>query len=147
MHCKNQNVAHSNNCSSIHKMVCTSPFQKLLIVMIIHWQACICFISRILFFLYRDYIRQFKWTSSPFTKYSLKLWGSYRRIKVPSFMRLSGMSPPAASFQERPLTMFLKNSSVNDLNANFLLMEDFCFNLIILGRDNVNNYVNIIQKC
>ena len=61
-------------------------------------------------------------------------------------MRLSGMSPPAASFQERPLTMFLKDSSVNDLNANFLLMENFCFNLIILGRDNVNNYVNIIQK-
>ena len=42
--------------------------------------------------------------------------------------------------------MFLKNSSVNDLKANFLLMENFCFNLIILGRDNVNNYVNIIQK-
>ena len=61
-------------------------------------------------------------------------------------MRLSGMSPPAASFQERPLTMFLKDSSVNDLNANFLLMENFCFNLIILGRDNLNNYVNIIQK-
>ena len=61
-------------------------------------------------------------------------------------MRLSGMSPPAASFQERPLTMFLKDSSVNDLNANFLLMENFCFNLIILGRDNVNNYVNFIQK-
>ena len=56
------------------------------------------------------------------------------------------MSPPAASFQERPLTMFLKDSSVNDLNANFLLMENFCFNLIILGRDNVNNYVNSIQK-
>ena len=61
-------------------------------------------------------------------------------------MRLSGMSPPAASFQKRPLTMFLKDSSVNDLNANFLLMENFCFNLIILGRDNVNNYVNFIQK-
>ena len=56
------------------------------------------------------------------------------------------MSPAAASFQERPLTMFLKDSSVNDLNANFLLMENFCFNLIILGRDNVNNYVNFIQK-
>ena len=61
-------------------------------------------------------------------------------------MRLNGMSPPAASFQERPLTMFLKDSSVNDLNSNFLLMENFCFNLIILGRDNVNNYVNFIQK-
>ena len=52
-----------------------------------------------------------------------------------SFMRLSGTSPPATSFQNRPLTMFLKNSSVNGLNANILLMENFCFNLVILGLD------------
>ena len=50
-------------------------------------------------------------------------------------MRLSGISPPASSLQGRPLTMFLKNSSVNGLNANLLLMENFYFNLIILGSD------------
>ena len=37
-------------------------------------------------------------------------------------MRLSGISPPAAN---RSLTMFLKNSSVNDLNASFLLLGNF----------------------
>ena len=33
-------------------------------------------------------------------------------------MKLSGISPPAASFQDRSLTMLLKNS-VNGLNAIF----------------------------
>ena len=46
--------------------------------------------------------------------------------------------PPAASFQDRPLTIFLKNSSVYDLKVNLFLMEDFCFNLIILGLDYVS---------
>ena len=50
-------------------------------------------------------------------------------------MWLRGISPPASSFQDRWWRMFLTNSSVNGLNVNFLLKENFCFNLIMLGSD------------
>ena len=39
-------------------------------------------------------------------------------------------------FKENLLAMFLKNFSVYGLNANFLI-EIFCFNLIILGWDQI----------
>ena len=51
------------------------------------------------------------------TKSLLTQCARYGRIKVLSFMRLSGISQPAASFKDRTLTMLLKISSVNGLNA------------------------------
>ena len=127
---ENQRVGHSNNCSSIHISCSYITFSKTFDS---NDNTLTDFISRILLFLYRCYIRQFGSGNSPFTKSSLKQCARYGRIKILSFMRLSGISPPAASFQKKPLMMFLKTSSVNGLNANFLLMEYFCFNLIILG--------------
>ena len=55
-------------------------------------------------------------------------------------MRLSGTSPPATSFQNRPLTMFLKNSSVNGLSANIQ------FSNFRVRPKFVNNYVNYIKN-
>ena len=56
--------------------------------------------------------------NSLFNKSSLTQCTRYGRIKVLFFMKLSGISPPAAWFQDRSLTMLLKNS-VNGLNAIF----------------------------
>ena len=53
-------------------------------------------------------------------------------------MRLSGISPPGASFHDRSLTMFLKNSSVNGLNAKFLLQ----FINFRVRPKFINNYIN-----
>ena len=85
--------------------------------------------------------------SSLFTKSSLTQCARYGRIKVLSFMRLSGILPPAASFQDTSLTMLLKNSSVNGLNANFfngkLLLQ---FNSFRVRPKFVNSYVNFIKN-
>ena len=48
---------------------------------------------------------------------------------------MSGISPPAALLLDRSLTMFLTNSSVTSLNANFHLKENFYFALTMLGWD------------
>ena len=65
-------------------------------------------------------------------------------------MRLSGISPPAASFQDRSLTMLLKNSTVNGLNAFFFngkfLLQFNNFKMRPKFVNNFNNYINFIKN-
>ena len=62
-------------------------------------------------------------------------------------MRLIGISPPSASFQDQSLMMFLKNSSVYGLNAIFFdgkyLLQ---FNNFRVKPKFINNYVNFIKN-
>ena len=61
-------------------------------------------------------------------------------------MRLNGILAPAASFQDRSLTMFLKNSAICGLNAIFFngkfLLE---FNNFRVRPKFVNSYVNFVK--
>ena len=76
------------------------------------------------------------------------LSAKYGRIKVLSFMRLIGISPPSALFQDKIINDVFKEFFRIQFKCNFL-MESFCFNLIILARVKlkfVNNYVNFIKN-
>ena len=85
--------------------------------------------------------------NSLFTKSSSTHCARYGRIKVLSFMRLSSISPPATSFQDRSLTMLFRNSSANGLNAIFFngkfLLQ---FNNFRMRPNFVNNYVSFIKN-
>ena len=70
-----------------------------------------------------------------FIKTSLAERTSYGKTMIHSFKRLSGIFPPTVLFLDNLLTVFLTNSSVTSLNANFLLKENFWFNLTMLGWD------------
>ena len=124
-HYGNHRVIDSKKISCSHIVLCTLLFQRLLIIKIIYWLVYNLSVGSF-FFWAGTMLNNFKVFGNLllFIALSIKFVRKWKE-KLHSFRIFSGISPPAALFEDKSCTMFFTNSLETGSKENLLVIVTF----------------------